>query len=54
MLTKTQIRIREIIVAAKGKVNPNNTIDEDLDYLRVIVKYHIFDLEASKRELKGR
>ncbi len=29
-----------------------DTLQESLDYLRICIKYHIFDLEATRRENK--
>ena len=36
----------------KEKLNPSkmDSIQETIDYLRVCIKYNVFDLEATKRE----
>ena len=47
-------QIKEIIKSAGGIPAPKNTLQEDVEYLRICVTYHMFDLEACKRELKER
>ena len=54
MLTETQIEVRKIILAADGKIKREHNMMEDLAYLMLIVKYHMFDLDACKRELKDK
>ena len=54
MLTTTHIEIRKLILAADGVIKREHTLLDDLDYLRLIIKYNMFDLDACKRELKDK
>ncbi len=47
-------RVKELVELAGGTSKEHGTLKDDLDYLRVCIKYHMFDLEASKRELRNR
>ena len=46
-------QVKELIKIIGGLSNDSNTLEDDLDYLRVCTKYFKFDLEACKRELKS-
>ncbi|KKN12942.1 hypothetical protein LCGC14_1011420 [marine sediment metagenome] len=45
-------RVKELIELAGGTSKGHSDLKDDLDYLRVCIKYYMFDLEASRRELR--
>lgn len=50
-----QLRIESLIHLTGGRtmLQKKSTIEDDLDHLRLYIEYMIFDLEATRRELKA-